>query len=197
MSTQPGRKPVSQFSATEIGQGGGGDPFAFQKKHFREEAGRVSQFLQGVHPARKIGHMQVNYAESVNKLSKMQQEVAVVLKPQPASQTKMMSTNSAADSLKMSQVMDQMGKDVASERSRNYLKRTHNREVGRKAIVDEVMAGRAPIPKVELYPQGVTHTQMLAMTGTLAMPSPHTIPAPQPPRKKWMGEAIGWGETPR
>ena len=77
-----GRKPVSQFSATEIGQGGGGDPFEFQRKHFREEAGRVSEYLQGVHPARKIGHMQVNYSDTVNRMSKMQAEVPTALQPQ-------------------------------------------------------------------------------------------------------------------
>jgi hypothetical protein len=203
-SDLPQRK-VSPFAATEIGLNTGGvlnESRSFMKQHFREEAHQVTHYLKGVHHARKIGHMQVNYSETVEKMSKGQTLKDTVL---PSYQSnshggqseKPQSKNSATDQMKYHEFMQTMNACVAKEQELNHLKRMHNREVGRKAVLREVMDGTAPMPKVELYPQGVKHTQMLAMTGTLAMPSPHIIPPKQPPRKKWLGEGVGWGPTPR
>jgi len=191
------RPKVSPFAATEIGHSGtGGNDFSYAKKHFRQEAQEVGSYLTGIHHARKIGHMQVNYGETVAKMSKAQESVALTLKPPQKPATRVQSKQTAADQQNYSQLMSSMNSTVKQEQGDNYLRRLHNREVGRKAVINDVMAGTAPIPKVELYPQGVTHTQMLAMTGTLAMPTP-TVPAAQPPRKKWLGEGVGWGPTPR
>ena len=191
------RKEVSPWAATEIGHSGqSGNDFTFAKKHFQKEAKEVGEYLTGIHHARKLGHMQVNYGDTVDKMSKAQMEVPLTLTQPPGPKAKVESKNTAADQMKYSQLIDTMNENVRQEQSDNYLRRLHNREVGRKAIINDVMAGTAPIPKVELFPQGVTHTQMLAMTGTLAMPTP-TVPAPQEPRKKWLGEDKGWGPTPR
>jgi hypothetical protein len=190
---------VSPFAATEIGHSKSGDSsnFAFMKQHFREEAGQVTKYLRGVHHARKIGHMQVAYSETIEKMSKAQVEKPVVLAPQAPPAARVTSKQTSQDQMQYAQLMQTMNASVASEQSLNFKKRLHNREVGRRAILNDVMAGTAPIPKVELYPQGVTHTQMLAMTGTLAMPSAHTLPPEPKARKKWMGEGEGWGPTPR
>jgi len=191
------RPKVSPWAATEIGHSASsGNDFTFANQHFRKEAGDVSSYLTGIHHARKIGHMQVNYGETVEKMSKYQDRIPLT-RPEPAQPTqKVQSKFTQRDQQSYSDLVQSMNESVKKEQSENYLRRLHNREVGRKAIINEVMAGTAPIPKVELYPQGVTHTQMLAMTGTLAMPTP-TVPKPPPPRKKWMGEGEGWGPTPR
>ena len=203
------RPSVSPFAATEIGHNTGGTLNAgrqFMRQHFKEEAGQVTQYLQGIHHARKIGHMQVNYGDTVEKMSASQASKGPTSHvPQtepgtasiPGGHSKPQSKNTAADQLAYSQLVSQMNQQVQSEQSLNHRKRLHNREVGRKALIHDVMAGTAPIPKVELYPQGVTHTQMLAMTGTLAMPSANIVPPTQAPRKKWLGEGEGWGPTPR
>jgi len=210
------RPKVSPFSATEIGHNTGGSLNAgrqFMRQHFRDEAVQVSQYLTGIHHARKLGHMQVNYADTVDKMSALQsmKPTATAHVPQtdhPAvgggggggghgGSSKPQSKNTQADQLQYTQLVSQMNAQVAAEQSLNHRKRLHNREVGRKALLHDVMRGTAPIPRVELYPQGVTHTQMLAMTGTLAMPSASIIPPQQPPRKRWLGEGEGWGPTPR
>jgi len=205
------RPKVSPFAATEIGHNTGGSLNAgrqFMRQHFKEEAAQVTQYLTGIHHARKIGHMQVNYSDTVDKMSASQaaKSTSTIQVPQTdasgfggghGGQARPQSKTTQADRQAYSQWVDQMNTQVAAEQSLNHRKRLHNREVGRKALVHDVMAGTAPIPKVELYPQGVTHTQMLAMTGTLAMPSASIIPPHQPPRKKWLGEGEGWGPTPR
>lgn len=193
------RPKVSPFAATEIGHGNnsGASNLTFMKQHFKQEAGQVTEYLQGIHHARKIGHMQVNYSETVDRMSKAQAAKPVVLPSREQPAGKLTSKQTAADQMQYTELMSTMNANVSKEQNLNFRKRLHNREVGRKAIINDVMAGTAPIPKVELYPQGVTHIQMLAMTGTLAMPSAHIIPPTQPPRKKWMGEGEGWGPTPR
>ena len=191
------RPKVSPWAATEIGHSSSnGNDFTFAKNYFCKEAVEIGDYLKGKHHAGKIGHMQVNYSETVNKMSKAQGQRPMNIAQSPGTAKKVQSKNTVADQMKYTQVVESMNKSVAKESSENYLRRLHNREVGRKAILNDVMAGTAPIPKVELYPQGVTHTQMLAMTGTLAMPTP-TVPAAQPPRKKWLGDGEGWGPTPR
>jgi len=205
---QQKQRKVSPFAATEIGQGGGAEDRAHYKRHFREEAGQVTEYLRGVHHARKLGFMQVNYADTVNKLSKAQENVSVMLPPahlatqahNPTVST-VTSKNTQQDALNFTQYQQQMNEHVSRESQLNLLKRYHNREVGRKAIATEVMAGTAPMPKAglggDIFPQRCTHTQVLAMTGKLCMPSPHTVPAAPLPRKKWLGEGEGWSATPR
>ena len=166
------RPKVSPWAATEIGHSASGNDFSYAKNHFRQEAQEIGTYLTGIHHARKLGHMQVNYGETVSKMSKAQESVALTLKAPAKPPQRVQSKQTAADQQSYSQLMTSMNNTVRQEQGDNYLRRLHNREVGRKAIINDVMAGTAPIPKVELYPQGVTHTQMLAMTGTLAMPTP-------------------------
>ena len=192
-----GRK-VSPWAATEIGHGsGGGVDNSHIRKHFREEGLVISDFLKGSHPARKLGHMQVNYSDTCTKLSKFQETKPTVLTKPPAPVPGKKSKNTELEQTRLRATEDAMNMAVRQEQSNNWLKRMHNREMGRKAQVNEIMAGTAPKPKVELFPQKCTHTQILAMTGTLAAPRADIIPEPPLPRKKWLGEGVGWGSTPR
>jgi len=167
------------------------------RKHFREEGGRVTEYLKGSHHARKLSHMQVAYGDTVGKLSNFQEQVPTVLKKPEVAMRQTMSKNTEVEQMRLRQAEDTMNVAVKSEQQNNWLKRMHNREVGRKAQVSDIMAGTAPYPKVELFPQKCTHSQILAMTGTLAAPRADIIPAAPAPRKKWLGEGEGWGPTPR
>ena len=191
------RPAVSRFSATEIGQGRTVDDRAHFKEHFKEEAKVISQYLQGVHHSRKLDWMQVGYDETSVKLSKMQQNVPVVLKRPEAEAPRMTSKDTAAKLITLRAHEEEMNRTIARESHNNQLKRYHNREVGRRAVADEVMAGKGPPSKFglgfDIFPQRCTHTQVLAMTHCLAMPSADVIPAPPAPRRKWLGEGVGWG----
>jgi len=194
-------KPVSQFAATEIGQGRVVDPRAHYKDHFKQEAKQVTEYLTGIHHARKLDFMQVGYSDTITKLSKLQADKPVVLQQPVAPEPAKTSTNTAADLIRLRQWEQQMSSTIAKESNDNRMKRYKNREVGRKASVNEIMTGKFTSMGEEkhglgydLFPQKCTHTQILAMTHSLAMPSADVIPAPPPPRRKWLGEGMGWSE---
>lgn len=48
------------------------------------------------------------------------------------------------------------------------------------------------MPNHVLFPQGATHEQILAITGTLKAPDPRIIPPAIPKLKKWKGDNEGW-----
>lgn len=197
MDTSGQPRKVSPWSATEIGHSSAGPDNRGMKKHFREEGQKITEFLKGSHHARKLSHMQVSYSDTVGKLSKFQEEVPTMMKKPETEMRKITSKNTEVEQMRLRAAEDSMNASVKIEQQNNWCKRMHNREIGRKALVNEIMAGTAPYPTVELFPQKCTHSQILAMTGTLAAPSPHNIPAAPLPRKKWMGEGVGWGPTPR
>jgi hypothetical protein len=99
---------------------------------FTREAKEISTFLEGNHHSRKIAHQQVNYSDTVAKLSKMQTQTPVYLqntdnRHQESNQT-----------TKMSDYQQKMSDNIRVERDLNERKRLYNREVGRKAVVNEV-----------------------------------------------------------
>jgi hypothetical protein len=72
---------TSTLSATMIGiqnNNAKGDPAAAA---YKKEAKNVSEFLTGIHHSRKLPSMQINYSETVKKLSKCQSKVSVALEP--------------------------------------------------------------------------------------------------------------------
>lgn len=111
----------------------------FYREIFRNEAKEVTTHLQGIHHARKIGHMQVNYSDTVNKLSKFQQNVPVEMNTQGVS-TQMRTSRPLSDqsNMKLSEYNKQMSTYIAVERDINERKREFNREAGRKAEVSTV-----------------------------------------------------------
>jgi len=194
-------RPVSQFAVTEIGQGRVASDRAHHKDHFRKEAQDVTAYLQGIHHARKLDFMQVGYSDTVAKLSKFQQEVPVVLTKPASPEPAKTSTNTAADAIKLKQWEQQMSATIAKESHDNQMKRYHNREVGRKAAVNEIITGVGGTIKsglgYDIFPQKCTHTQLLAMTHSLAAPRADIVPAPPPPRRRWLGEGVGWSDDKR
>lgn len=48
------------------------------------------------------------------------------------------------------------------------------------------------MPNHVLFPVGASHTQILAMTGTLKAPRADIIPPAIPRTTKWKGEGEGW-----
>jgi len=197
-------RQISEFAVTQIGSN---PPIGNGKRinqQFKEEAQDVTSFLQGVHHSRKIAHQQVNYADTVSKLSKIQATVPVVLtKTDPAhiteTNTKPMSKTTEIMTNNIKQYEETMSNRINEEHHWNYRKRLYNREVGRKAIVNEIMTGKGAMPKVELFAQKMTHSQCLALTGNLACPSPFN-PVPdsaiaRKSNKQWKGEGVGWVEV--
>ena len=192
-----GEKKRSPFSATEIGQGAKSVQNDRNKQHFREEAAQVTDFLRGVHHARKLGHMQVNYSDTVGKLSKIQATVPVLLQePKQPDPPHSISKNHETVIVKRKEFEESMNRNIGNESSLNQLKRMNNREIGRKAVVNEVMNGTGAIPKNLLFPQKATHMQILAMTGSLCMPDANTVPARITRGVKWLGEGVGWEVRP-
>lgn len=115
---------------------------------FESEATEVSTYLQGVHHSRKIAHRQVNYSDTVAKLGKFQQEVPVYLqKTEGPSHSATQSFGNTANGYQMQAYTDKMGSYILQEKDMNDRKRLFNREVGRKAIVNEVCnRGRHLLP---------------------------------------------------
>ena len=113
--------------------------FLKHREIFESEASEVSTYLRGVHHSRKIAHRQVNYSDTVAKLGKFQQEVPVYLqKTDTISHSTTQSFGNTANGFQMQAYTDKMGTYILQEKDMNDRKRLYNREVGRKAIVNEV-----------------------------------------------------------
>ena len=106
---------------------------------FEQEAAEISSYLRGVHHSRKIAHQQVNYADTVSKLGKFQQEVPVYLqKTEAPSFSASQGFGNTEKGFRMQEYTNKMGTYILSEKDMNDRKRLFNREAGRKAIVNEV-----------------------------------------------------------
>lgn len=126
-------KVVSQFSATMIGHQPTTDRNAMSRKVFGEEALQVSKYLEGVHHSRKISHQQVNYASTVEKLSKLQERVPVYLQKETPKE------HGVESNPAIRQHNEFMNEYIVREKHANERKRLYNREVGRTAVVDKVI----------------------------------------------------------
>ena len=150
--------------------------------------------MQGVHHSRKIAHQQVNYADTVSKLGKFQQEVPVytIKREEHNAFGASQGFGNTGAGYKLQEFNDKMSSYILQEKDMNDRKRLYNREVGRKAVVNKLIDGTAPMPKPWLFPQKATHTQILAMTGTLKAPDARIIPPRIERGKKWLGDGVGW-----
>ena len=175
-------KSVSQFAATEIGQGRTVDARVGFKTHFKDEAAKVTEYLQGIHHARKLDFMQVGYSDTITKLSKMQSNVPVALTREDESihaSNKVTSKNSMSESVKLRQWEEGMSKTIAKESHDNLMKRYENREKGRKATVNEIMSGRFSGPEKhgmghDIFPQKVCFTSVPIHLPSPSSHSPHS-----------------------
>lgn len=166
--------------------------FICYREVFEKEAAEVSEFLRGVHHSRKIAHQQVNYSQTVAKLGKFQQEVPVYLKQEESNHNTTMGFGNTATGYKLKEFNDRMSNYIVQEKDMNDRKRLFNREAGRKAVVNKIIDGTAPMPKPLLFPQKATHTQILALTGTLKAPDARIVPPRIERGKKWLGDGVGW-----
>lgn len=180
---------TSPWSATMIGIHDQGT--SRPKEIFKQEAKEVAEYLQASHHSRKIAHQQVNYSDTVTKLSKMQKETPVYLQNK---EMQMGMKISAASRVKLNEFYDQRRDYSVNERDINERKRLYNREMGRVSTVTKIMDGTAPLTKEAIFPQKATHTQCLAMTGKLKAPDASIVPPRMPTGKKWMGDGVGWGK---
>ncbi len=158
---------------------------------FEAEAAEISKYLQGVHHSRKISHQQVNYSDTVARLGKFQSDVPVYA-PKHEEHAATQSFGETAAGFKMKEYNDRMGQYILQEKDMNDRKRLYNREVGRKAVVNKIIDGTAVMPKPLLFPQKATHTQILALAGTLKAPDARIIPPRIERGKKWLGDGVGW-----
>ena len=158
------------------------------KEIFKQEAKAVANFLEGVHHSRKISHQQVNYSDTVGKLSKMQSDHPVYL------QSQNLNTNAAtmAATHKLDSFVKERSAYSLNERDTNERKRLYNREVGRVSMVTKIMDGTAPLTKDPIFPQKATHTMCLAMTGKLMAPDASIVPPRKTAGRKWLGDGVGW-----
>mmetsp|Transcript_23045 Transcript_23045/g.38590 ORF Transcript_23045/g.38590 Transcript_23045/m.38590 type:complete len:192 (+) Transcript_23045:133-708(+) len=186
-------KKQSQFSATMIGLHPEADRNARAKEVFANEARETSDYLRGVHHSRKIGHQQVNYSDTVSKLGKFQREVPVYTTKVAETQTQGANGfSNTGTEYKLTEFNEKMSQYISKEKDMNDRKRLYNRETGRVAVLNDVLAGTGPMPKTYLFPQKATHTQILALTGTLKAPDANIVPPRVERGKKWLGDGVGW-----
>lgn len=130
-----GGKKVSQFSATQIGAIENVGNRAIIRQQFKEEAGEVLQHLKGVHHCRKISHMQTYYPGTIDRLSQEKQEAHLTRSPAIST---LPHSRAVAAAQNHSQFFSTMNSNIHQEHDINQRKRYYNREVGRKAAVDQV-----------------------------------------------------------
>jgi hypothetical protein len=179
---------TSPFSATNIGLNTKSNKHDAAKEYFKREANDIQNYLKGVHHTRKDTYMQVQYASTVDKLGKCLQEKSEYSR---ISADKPKSTRDNLPS-NYQEFMTSMSKNISSEFSLNDRRRRYNKEMGRQAVVNDIISGKAKESKVYLFPHKATHTQILAMTGKLAMPSVDAPPPEVPRERRWLGDAIGF-----
>ncbi|KAJ1431023.1 hypothetical protein B484DRAFT_448534 [Ochromonadaceae sp. CCMP2298] len=184
-------KKQSQFSATMIGLNGPSDRLSKAREVFQTEAGEISSYLQGIHHSRKIAHQQVNYADTVARLGKFQEQIPLYVQKVPEVHNSAAFGNGSGE-YRISEYSQKMGEYIIKEKDMNDRKRLWNRETGRKAVLNDVLAGTGPIPKTYLFPQKASHTQVLALTGKLKAPDASILPPRVARGKKWLGEGVGW-----
>ena len=186
------QKQPSPFSACMIGVHDNTHKNDSVKQAYKEEAKQVASYLTGVHHARKLPAMQLNYSDTINKLSKLQATKPVEVAPVTPAEPPRHSKDHAYQVVKQEAYMNKLKTDLYQEVKINDRKRNYNFAVGQTASIKGVFEGTAPMPKQDLFPQKATHLQILAMTGALKMPDANILPPEVARRKRWLNDEIGW-----
>ena len=129
-------RPISSWSSLNIGLQKSSEESSSVKRQFREEAHRITKYLEGVHHSQKQSHAQTNYSETVLKLSKVGQEPQAYLKRPPP--TRIYSSNHDMVVRRQEDTIAGMNKNAFTEHDFNHRKRAHNREVSRVAVLNSV-----------------------------------------------------------
>lgn len=113
---------------------------------FLREAREIQDLMNGVHHARKISHLQVNYPDTITKLSSIQSEKTLSLNSSSSALLSTYTTKPATDKdkvqqfkqTKLKEYQDAMTDHIVHERFINFRKKEYNREMGRKAVANQV-----------------------------------------------------------
>eukprot|EP00981_Chlorochromonas_danica_P007019 scaffold1524_cov182-Ochromonas_danica.AAC.3 len=186
---------------------------------YLEESRAIARVMTSVHHSRKQSHQQVYYPETTQRLGQLQANRsssyatlagsgAFDFTGTASSYSTLPSSSSSSSAIRPSDrakshahevkemtlraYQEKMTEAIKQEQFINSRKRNYNREVGRKAIVNKVIAGTAPLPKYTLFPQGASHEQILALTNTLKAPDANSLPPEVPRPRKWRGDNVGW-----
>jgi hypothetical protein len=187
------KRAPSEFSATMIGVHDTSNKNDWSKQAYRQEAKQVASYLTGVHHARKLPAMQLNYSETVNKLSKLQVEKPITRAPPPQKEPERHSKNHGEVVLKQEAYLNKMRNDIKQETFVNDRKRRYNFSQGQTASIRDVFENKGEPPRGEkLFPQKATHLQVLALTGALKMPDANKLPPDVPRARRWLGDQEGW-----
>jgi len=188
------KKAPSEFSATMIGVHDRANSNSWAKQAYKEEGKQVASYLTGVHHARKLPAMQLNYSETVNKLSKLQVDKPITRAPPAQKEPERHSKNHAQVVVKQDAYLNKMRNDIKSETFINDRKRRYNFSQGQTASIRDVFenSGPAPARGEKIFPQKATHLQVLALTGALKSPDANILPPDVPRARRWMGDQEGW-----
>jgi len=188
---------TSTLSAVNIGLTNTNDRHAELRRYFKEEAGKVTDHMKGVHYARKLPDMQVQYGSTVEKLSKIAAEKPVYQQREATDDGPMDPWHHGESSkMKYKDFQQTMSQVAHKEHDFNERRLRYNKEMGRKATVDGIISGTGPIPKIHLFAQGQSHTAILAQTGSLAMPDARKEPPYVPRSRRWLGDGVGYSNVP-
>ncbi len=118
------------------------------REMFIQEAKEISNMLNGVHHSRKLSHLQVNYPDTVERLSALQatrmnaslSSSQASLFPSPGTVTLLDPKDRVREfkQTKLREYQDAMKTHLIEERLINFRKKEYYREMGRKAVVNQV-----------------------------------------------------------
>lgn len=97
--------------------------------------------LQGIHYSRKNTHNQVYYPETIERLSKLQAnrpQTTAATSHRRRPSTELHARATLLKELKLRDFQENMKHYIVKERHMNFRKKEFNREVGRKAVVNQV-----------------------------------------------------------
>lgn len=189
---------TSTLSAVNIGLTNSNDRHGEIRKYFKEEGRKVSEVMEQVHFARKLPFMQVQYGETVSKMSKFVAERPTYTQKLEADAGEPEAPWHHGDASKMryKEFQESMSSVAHNEHDLNSRRLRYNKEMGRKASVDKIMTGESAMPKEYLFAQGQSHTAILAQTGSLAMPNPNNQPPYIPRGRRWVSDGVGFSNQP-
>lgn len=115
----------------------------FCRKIYVDEAKEIATAMRRVHHSRKLSHQQVYYPETVKKLGQIQSahDQSRTTRSATASAESRREESSAvyqAKEMKLRDFQQRFTEHIKKEHFINHRKRNYNREVGRKAVVNQV-----------------------------------------------------------
>lgn len=139
ITTNTNTRPVSVYSATMIGYQEPNPHHQLLKHQYKDEHKVVSTFIKDIHHSRKLSHMQVNYGNTVDKLShelKNDTRTLYLTKLKTDYQRPTLKNNKNIH--KEKDFMNNMKEHIKKETFINERKRLYNDAQSRKSLAHEV-----------------------------------------------------------